>query len=221
MIQAHAIPRPKEDYRLGPTVSQPTDHNPTTWLHPYQSHQGPVHSCLVPNRAPGLQQKGGYQTQKPTESFSTKILTLFDSPILQRDTLKTSRSKKQKKCFISCIHQTYIQLAWSMSVSERSWSWEMNSRIRSRLIFALGSVSLKTLKEKCAKNVQNLKFVKLLDCWLTCGHTFKIALSFTNVSSYVTERMFFNCVPPLNPRQVFRDFLVCFNHFVAVVYYSM
>lgn len=129
--------------------------------------------------------------------------------------------KNKKKCFISCIHQTYIQLAWSMSVSERSWSWEMNSRIRSRLIFALGSVSLKTLKEKCAKNVQNLKFVKLLDCWLTCGHTFKIALSFTNVSSYVTERMFFNCVPPLNPRQVFRDFLVCFNHFVAVVYYSM
>lgn len=104
--------------------------------------------------------------------------------------------EKNKKCFISCIHQTYIQLAWSMSVSERSWSWEMNSRIRSRLIFALGSVSLKTLKEKCAKNVQNLKFVKLLDCWLTCGHTFKITLSFTNVSSYVTECMFFNCVPP-------------------------
>lgn len=69
MIQAHAIPRPKEDYRLGPTVSQPTDHNPTTWLHPYQSHQGPVHSWLVPKGAPGLQQKVATKHKNPQNPF--------------------------------------------------------------------------------------------------------------------------------------------------------
>ncbi len=103
MIQAHAVPRPKEDYKRGPTVSRPTDHNPTTWLHPYQSHQGPVRVGQAPkkNGSLGVAKK----VATTTKSFSTNIL--IDMSILHRypEALKVGKKKR----FISCIHQKYIE----------------------------------------------------------------------------------------------------------------